>query len=312
MSIETMWKELGRATERPVARRVDESHPHDLYLSLDARDRVGLLLLAAEEPPIAPTYETIEIIRAKRADGRWVLQLSLTGQGLESQFEHLCRDIVESMRAVPESSNPGKLLLKRLARWRRLMESGRRTGMGENEIRGLVGELLYLGRVAMPTWDVPTAVDGWTGPLGESHDFRLPGTDVEVKTVHPPATVVRISSLDQLDDGGGELELSVVSLAPARAEDPEAFSLTSLVSLTREIAEADAESSKKLEDKLAIVGYEDREEYSTVNFKCNWIRRYNVRPGFPRILRSDVPSGVRNGTYDIDLASCIDFLTEND
>jgi hypothetical protein len=46
---------------------------------------------------------------------------------------------------------------------------------------GLLGELSVLSRIA-ETYGWATAVDAWTGPYGEEHDFALADFDIEVKT----------------------------------------------------------------------------------------------------------------------------------
>ena len=63
-SIEALWDALEREGEPGGVRRVDESHPCDLYAGLDASGRRGLILVTDIEPPAGPR------IRGRRHRGQ--------------------------------------------------------------------------------------------------------------------------------------------------------------------------------------------------------------------------------------------------
>ena len=80
------------------------------------------------------------------------------------------------------------------------------------ELRGLVGELLYLERVAIPKYGIEAAVACWVGPKGADQDFVSQDKRIEVKTIREGADRVRISSAEQLDVSGHDLKLAMVVL----------------------------------------------------------------------------------------------------
>ncbi|MGA5871824.1 PD-(D/E)XK motif protein [Streptomyces cinereoruber] len=63
--------------------------------------------------------------------------------------------------------------------WSSLLDRPR--GMSVERRIGLLGELSVLSRLA-ETYGWETAVEAWTGPYGEEHDFALADFDIEVKT----------------------------------------------------------------------------------------------------------------------------------
>jgi Putative PD-(D/E)XK family member, (DUF4420) len=122
----------------------------------------------------------------------------------------------------------------------------RRRGLSEDQQLGLAGELLSV--LAINHESGPdTAVDAWTGPLGEEHDFGLPGVDVEVKVTLSEKRHHWISSLPQLvPTPGRDLLLLSVQLTPAGAG--RGWSLADLVKLVRSsIDTREAEVEARLE-----------------------------------------------------------------
>ncbi|MBK7081397.1 MAG: PD-(D/E)XK motif protein [Betaproteobacteria bacterium] len=55
-------------------------------------------------------------------------------------------------------------MVERLKWWQRLLSRGQSGVLGAMELRGLVGELLFLGDYAIPSFGAKLAVDSWVGP----------------------------------------------------------------------------------------------------------------------------------------------------
>jgi len=107
----------------------------------------------------------------------------------------------------------------------------RRRGLSEDQQLGLAGELLSVLAISHDSGS-DTAIDAWTGPLGEEHDFGLPGVDVEVKVTLSEKRHHWISSLSQLvATPGRDLLLLSLQLTPAGAG--RGWSLVDLVRLVR-------------------------------------------------------------------------------
>ena len=133
--IEGIWEELRHNTERPVFRRVDETHTLDLYAGLDIHDARILMLVTPEEPPTPLAYDAITIASRHRADGTWALLIELKTTDLIIPFARLCQDLIDATRNCNQSG--ATILLTRLARWRRLMELARNEALSEQALRGL-------------------------------------------------------------------------------------------------------------------------------------------------------------------------------
>jgi hypothetical protein len=304
-SIEALWQDLLAAGEQGGARRVDETHPCDLYGALGENGRVGLLLFSDVALPSPPRLSSVEAVTSRRQDGRWSLGIWLTVDALRSPFGQLCQDLVDATREADPAA-AGGLILARLARWRRLLEGSH--AISVNELRGLVGELLVL-RECLEIWTPADVVDGWNGPLGSPQDFALPGLLVEAKAVQPGSPVMRISSVDQLD-ATGRLVLASVTLATVSAEG-QGFTVGALVSQIRQTLSDRNAPLEVLEfdARLVAAGYRDDDQMSNAAFRRDDMRFFDVRDGFPAIHRMDLAEGVLDATYEVAIAACIPFET---
>ena len=304
-SIEVLWDALLSADERGGARRVDDTHPCDLYGALSEDGRPGLLLFSDVALPSPPSLSSVEAITSRRHDGRWSLGIWLTVDALRSPFGQLCQDLIDATRlANPESA--GGFILARLARWRRLLE-GART-ISTSELRGLVGELLVL-RHCLDIWSPTEVVDGWIGPLGAPQDFALPGLLVEAKAVQPGSPIMEISSVDQLDSTG-KLVIASVTLATVSAEG-QGFTVGRFVSEIRGVlVDLNAPMAVlEFDARLAAAGFREDGQMSNATFRSDGIRFFEVRDGFPALHRVQLPVGVIDATYEVALAACLPFET---
>src|ERR1035441_7663909 len=139
-TIEELWSLLSSISPG-AQRRVDATHPLDLYADFERPDRPGLVLLCETRPPDAVSLKAIGIERRQRHDGLWILRLYLEEPRLLPVFAELCRDIIECTRNSVEPRQAATLVLARLERWRSLMQA-QPAALDQFQLRGLIGELL--------------------------------------------------------------------------------------------------------------------------------------------------------------------------
>ncbi|HEX4306112.1 MAG TPA: PD-(D/E)XK motif protein [Solirubrobacterales bacterium] len=93
----------------------------------------------------------------------------------------------------------------------------------QEKIIGLLGELWTLDRLIDSR--ASEALQSWTGPRGEAHDFRIGDVELEVKTTTRQRRIHRIHGVDQLEPSvDARLYLVSVQLA-AGGSSEDAFSL---------------------------------------------------------------------------------------
>lgn len=305
--VDELWEAIAATTDRTsIFRRVDETHPLSLYAGIDHDGRRVLMLVTAQAPPQLPPPGIVHVVCNQRENGEFAIILQLGRPEFDEVFGRLCQDLVDATRtAVPALG--AEAVLRRLGRWRKLLEVGERTTLSDIALRGLIGELWFLQHVALHRLGADAAVQGWVGPLDAPQDFIV-GQDVfEIKTCAPPASHVTIASLAQLDAGDAPLRLVVVWLAVAAAGAKDAFSPAQLAHSLRAAFESTASASTEFALRLAEAGYTDAEEYARMWYHVANVRFYRVRDDFPRLTRAVVPPGVRDATYTIALDACAPF-----
>lgn len=298
MRIEELWNSLRRESVE-AQRRVDATHPLNLYADFEQPDRPGLVLFCDERPNDAPPLKAIAIDRRWRPDDRWSLRVYLEEPRLLPVFAELCADIIEFTRRAPRSAQPSGLVLSRIERWRNLMQSPSER-LSRNKLRGLIGELLVLERELLPLLGPDQAVSCWTGPLGTSQDFHLPdGRKLEVKAIDRSADQVQINGLDQLESGGDPLQLLIVRLEDTGAEADGAITAFRLIERLRSQLGEAPNALQTFETMLRFAGWEDSTDSQIVVVRLNRIERYEVDGGFPRLTPATVPAAVIEATYKI-------------
>ena len=306
--IEALWSALDTSGEIGGARRVDTTHNCDLYAALDATGRPGLVLVSSVQPPAPTPFEAVEVTVTQRTDSRWSLGIWLRLPALRDQFARLCEELVDVSRRIAPDAAAG-FLLSQLLRWRRLLEAGSGTTLSPTELRGLIGELLVL-QLCLDHWSAAEVIAAWVGPLAAQQDFTLPSLRIEVKTIRPGSATARISSVDQLDVEDADLFLAVVTLASI-IPGTLGLSPAGLIAEIRDRLARTAGAGPVLDfdSRLAAGGYVAQSAYEQQMFRSEAIRFFDVHGAFPRLRRVDLPPGVAEVSYDIELGHCAAFET---
>ncbi len=299
MRIEELWTLL-RREPTGAQRRVDETHPLDLYADFEQPDRPGIVLFCEERPNDARPLSAIAIETRHRQDGRWSMRVYLEQPRLLAVFAELCRDIIEFSRHHAEGASPSGLVLSRIDRWRSLMQS-QPPGLSRAQLRGLMGELLVLEQ-ELTSLGPDQAIAAWIGPLGADQDFRLPnGWKLEVKAVDRLANQVQINGLEQLDGGSDPLQLVVVRLEDTGIDAEGAVTATRLIERLRSSLSSAPAALETFEMLLRFVGWDDSANTDSVVVRLERIDRYDVDVDFPRLTVTNVPPAITQATYKIAL-----------
>jgi hypothetical protein len=311
--IEQIWQRLlsrGRAAW-PIYQRVDDTHPIDFYVGISSDGLRLLMLVSPSEPSQVPSYQAFEIIKGRRDDGRWTLTVELRRAEFSQIFGHLCDDLIAASRTECGPAEAAAYLVARIRRWQRLLGRDRSGLLDIQEIRGLIGELLFLQKVVFATKWLDAAVRTWEGPLDAPQDFRFDDRFSEIKTCGPSSIVVWISSAEQLDPSVMPI---VLSLAVIEAADPltlGTFTLARLVGQIRQFLASSVTALNSFNEKLELGGYVDRPEYNSDCFAFREFRYFCVSDGFPSLERRRLPDAITSVKYQLDLSDCRSFEQES-
>jgi hypothetical protein len=232
------------------------------------------------------------------------IRIECLESGLETPFALLVSQVVSHLAL---GATPSKACMDAVLEFRRLLSRNGGLLPSEDEILGLVGELLLLRRLVSAS---PHLWQGWNGPLGSARDYSWGVVDIEAKASRMAGEArLTVNGLDQLEpEEDRELLIhhSVLTDNPVGTID-----VPGLVDEIRtQISDLEG-----FDTRLASAGYlsEQRDLWLEHRYTLHRSHIYRVTEDFPRIRKSDfpdgsLPAGVAKLRYDVLLSNCSDFL----
>lgn len=244
------------------------------------------------------TVKGIDVDLRSSVPGQQRLVLALGKQVDRDLFAGLCHSLVTALESATDAASSLALALMHLRRWKAFL-SGRSQRLSEEEMRGLFAELAFL--LELMEWLSPAkAIDAWLGPDKSHQDFIYGNKAVEVKSLSgAERSTVRISSEDQLESLNDELFLRIYRLSNVDGVSG-ARSLNDMVTAVQ-VGLDDAESLEGFDAKLAAYHYAPLPDYDEPHFIISAVHTYRVQEDFPRLVRSQLVTGLTKVAYDIRL-----------
>lgn len=318
MTIELLWQEMeaeGGSVWRLRLARKQGANPLVLALEPANHCRVllvpvpGITLPARREWPECRGLEWLTI----SLEGTPYWGVRLRDSTCAGVFTALAKDLDARLTLTNGTEHSAAELFGRLKLWQQFLKAWQ-DGMGPEARRGLWGELHFLHAHLLTVLEAPVAVKGWKAGAAAHQDFQFLRAAAEIKTTaaKQPQSI-RITSERQLDETGvGALFLHVVIVdereVPLAAGAP-GQSLPSLVTAMRTTLGDDAQTLSLFNDLLFHRGWLDEHAPRYENHRLT-VRNelsYRVQSGFPRLIESNLPSGVGDVNFALSLAACVPF-----
>lgn len=231
--------------------------------------------------------------------GRQRLVLALEKEVDRDLFEGLCRTLASALEHATDSVSALAVALAHLRRWKTFL-SGRGQHLSTEEVRGLFAEITFLLELLDRSVPAVAALEAWLGPDKSHQDFIFGNTAVEIKSLSgAERSTVRISSEDQLESLNDALFLRIYRLSNL----PDAAGARSLNAAVADVQArlGEAEAVEAFDRKLVAHGYAPLPDYDEPTFVIGSVTTYRVQGGFPRLMRSQLSTGIARVAYDIRL-----------
>ena len=286
---------------------VDHLHPLKMYLNIN--DEHHRELLIPVDKPVNRFQSTEAIgIKNYKNPGSYYFSIELLSEHLTNEYACLCFDLIESSRKATTEQDALTILFSTFLKWYSLMAAARLDILSIREIRGLMGELMFISDGIDNGIDENRLVDAWTTHKDASRDFIFDDSWCEVKTVQSSSDYITISSLEQLDhnmDG----QLTVYRLDSVDEKKENTYTLNSLIEEIR--GKISIQCVTELNRKLLSKGYITDELYDRYVFLFGIKSSYIVDSSFPRISKDMISSSICAAKYDI-LLGKIEKWRKND
>jgi hypothetical protein len=206
-----------------------------------------------------------------------------------------------------ERADLHKNLTLALERWRRFFSLRDNIKLSREEQIGLFGELWLLR--SMLQNDVGMGTIGyWRGPYHEVFDFSLQNMGVEVKTTAAKMPYkAHISNEMQLNNclAGGTLVLCFIAV---QSSDFSGETLGDIVKCIENHVKSDEVAYSLFRDKVFGCGLGNAyiESYTT-RYIVKEHAFFNVKEGFPRIISENLPNGLGDISYSLEISACANY-----
>lgn len=297
------WKNLNDNSIDGVFQRSEKDHPLGFFWGRGPGGEY-LFLYEAEvgidEQVKFPSVKGIDVVVRKNK-----VLFSLRDNANWMMFLQVCNDLIRtsSMLAAHQVDVVLTTLIGRLSKWQEFLGK-KRKGLSEAEIKGVIGELLFLRDHLGSNYGIGEAVGYWSGPKGAPQDFSVGDIAYEVKCqegVTEP--YIRISSEFQLCTQLADLFLFVVTVTRSSDDDATGTSLRTLIdSIRLELQVYDPDRVVQFEDLLMEVGVLSSEDgILDDSYHVAAHEMFRVNDEFPRLCEPDLPVGIRGLNYRVSL-----------
>jgi hypothetical protein len=235
------------------------------------------------------------------------LPILLSDPSVKDLFAAMGADLVSEVEKSQDESTAAQKVLRRIALWRRFLQ--RRDGLLSNEeVRGLFGELHVLS-IAITKRGVDEALESWHGPERDLHDFRFDEGAVEVKTWRAESGAkIYISNADQITiDSVKPMQIAAVQISAGATKG-----MTLAETVNNLKSQMSGMQVQRFEELLAAYGYLElhandyNDRMQVLEFSL-----FSVREGFPHIETRNIPGGIGNLKYSIELGAVESFKINN-
>lgn len=282
--------------------RVDSNHPLEIRLGKNDSGQKSFRYIGYFNPAKIKSTRSIEVKHSKFNDKLGVT-FSLIDDSYEEIFYLLCNDLIDSTRDI-DDEHGYIYIVNRFEKWRGFTSNSRKY-LPEHEIKGLIGELLFLKNCLFIKYGSSKAIGGWTGTEPLKKDFSYSDKWYEIKVT--TSDKITISSIEQLESPS-EGYLALYTLEKVSSET-NALTINDLIDdIINSIALS--QDADILRMKLMDAGYIREEHYNQYRYVVTQFKTYRVDNEFPRVDRNQIPSAISNVKYDLLISMLQDYEEE--
>lgn len=311
IDIKSIWANQTSTDETIIKTRIEEIPQFKCFAATNHLTGNHIFILETTKNIKFPEFKNFKfkglLIQVFDFNDSKELNIYLLDNQLKDIFSLFIENIMEDIsvcvtenEALIETSN---VVLK----WKKLFDKINFQGLTLESQKGLMGELLLFNSFLDENYSIDNLLESWTGPDFEDKDFLFGSKGIEVKFTSSKTPKIRITSERQLDSQN--LSHLYLILFVAEQVKDRGFSLNSIIEQIRNKIFDNHNALKFFNERLMLVGYfdEDQENYnSKYALKKNY--NYLVENEFPKIISSDLPSGIYNASYYIELSAIEPFI----
>lgn len=314
INIKSIWENHKPTGDIIIKTRIDEIPHLNCFAATNHITGQHLYIMSVSKNVAIPElknyrFKGVEIYTLPFED-KIELYIYLLDIELKDIFSLFIQNILEDIEPSVTESEAITTTLNVVSKWKKLFDKINFNGLTLEQQKGLIGELLFLNYLLNYEKTSVNAVNAWTGAERdfEAKDFTLGSVGIEIKFTSSKQPRIKVSNERQLDaESLNELFLVLYS---TEAVKDNGISLNSIVEQTRKNISTEEERNL-FNGKLQLYGYfdEDREHYGKM-YSLKKTFAFNVTSEFPKIVKSDLPLGIYDTSYSIEISAVENFIVE--
>lgn len=314
INIKSIWESQNPKSEIIIRTRVEEIIHLNCFAATNQITGQYLYIMSVSRNAVIPElnnyrFKGVEIFTVEVGNHR-ELNIYLLDNDLKDIFFLFIQNILEDIQGVVTEDEAIIVTINIVSKWKRLFDKINFEGLSLERQKGLIGELFFLNYLLINEKTASRAVQSWTSIEREyqAKDFTLASVGIEIKFTSSKQPRIKVSHERQLDTENFK-KLFLV-LYSAEAVKDNGVSLSSLIEQVRKTIASD-EDRNLFNVKLRLSGYfdEDREQYGRM-YSLKKTFAFAVTNSFPRIVKSDLPLGVYDASYSIEISAVENFIIE--
>jgi hypothetical protein len=316
INIKSIWDNHKPTGDIIIKTRIDEIPHLNCFAATNHITGQHLYIMAVTNNVTIPElknfrFKGVEIYTLQSDTEKKIeLYIYLLDNDLKDIFSLFIQNILEEIEKSVKESEAIKTTLNVVSKWKKLFDKINFNGLSLEQQKGLIGELLFLNTLLDDEKTIANALNSWTGAEQDfqAKDFTLGSVGVEVKFTASKQPRIKVSNERQLD--AENLSDLFLILYSTEAVKDNGISLNSIVEQTRQKITTKEERSV-FNAKLLLNGYfdEDKEHYGRMySLKRTFV--FNVTSEFPKIVKGQLPLGIYDTSYSIEISAVENFIVE--
>jgi hypothetical protein len=311
IDIKSIWATQSTTDKIIIKTRIEEIPQFTCYAATNHITGNHLFILETNKNVNYPEFKQFKfkglLIQVFEFDNSKELNIYLLDNQLKEIFSLFIENILDEIsKCVIENEaliTTSNVVLK----WKKLFDKINFKGLTLEQQKGLIGELLLLNSFIDDNYPIDKLLQSWTGPDSEDKDFLFGAIGFEVKFTSSKTPKITVTSERQLDNQN-LTKLFLILFVTEKVNDL-GFSLNSIINRIRSKILNNHNAINAFNDKLLIAGYndEDSENYNS-QYALKNIFKYSVNNEFPKLTSSDLPNGIYNTIYNIELSAIEPYL----
>lgn len=313
INIKEIW-----ATQKPTGDTIIKTKISDIshlncYAATNHITGQHLFIISVSKNVVIPElknyrFKGVEIFSLD-IENTFELNIYLLDNDLKDIFSLFIQNILEDIEQSVTENEAITKTLNVISKWKKLFDKINFNGLSIEQQKGLIGELLFINYLLDNKKSAYNILNAWTGPDFEDKDFVFGTTGIEIKMTSAKYPKLKITNEGQLDTQN--LEQLFLILYTTEEVKENGFSLNSLIKQTQQKFSTYFDELKFFNERLLLVGYfvEDREHYNKM-FALKNTFNFKVTDEFPKIIKSQLPLGVYNTSYYIELSAVDNYIVD--